>query len=227
MPFAGDEVAEFEARQEPRLVRALEMVAPGTAVREGLDNIVPARTGALICIGESRGARLPPAPAACKLDVDYTPALLYQLAKMDGAIMLAANGTKILLGERAADAGPHDPLARDGHPAPHRRARLQADRRPRDRHLGGPRAWCRSTSTGRSTSSRTFPWCWPRPTRRWPRSTSTAAASTRSPPASPRSSSRAASRCTTCSPCSSAPSWSPAWPWRSSATSWSWAPRGG
>ena len=31
-----------------------------------------------------------------KLDVDYTPALLYQLAKMDGAIILAANSTKIL-----------------------------------------------------------------------------------------------------------------------------------
>ena len=32
--------------------------------------------------------------------------------------------------------------------------------------------------------------------------------------------------CTTCSPCSSAPSSSRAWPWRSSATSSSWAPRG-
>ena len=71
------------------------MVAPGTAVREGLDNIVPGRTGALICIGESEelGFLL---SGGVKLDVDYTPALLYQLAKMDGAIMLAANGTKIL-----------------------------------------------------------------------------------------------------------------------------------
>ncbi len=71
------------------------MVAPGTAVREGLDNIVPARTGALICIGESEelGFLL---SGGVRLDVDYTPALLYQLAKMDGAIMLAANSTKIL-----------------------------------------------------------------------------------------------------------------------------------
>nr|MBA2630130.1 DNA integrity scanning protein DisA [Thermoleophilaceae bacterium] len=95
MPYAGDDVGDFEARQEPRLVRALEMVAPGTAVREGLDNIVPARTGALICIGESEelGFLL---SGGVKLDVDYTPALLYQLAKMDGAIMLASNSTKIL-----------------------------------------------------------------------------------------------------------------------------------
>ena len=88
MPYAGDDVSELEARQEPRLVRALEMVAPGTAVREGIDSIVQARTGALICIGESEEL------ASCysggvKLDVDYTPALLYQLAKMDGAIILA------------------------------------------------------------------------------------------------------------------------------------------
>ena len=95
MPYAGDDAGELEARQEPRLVRALEMVAPGTAVREGLDNIVPARTGALICIGESEelGFLL---SGGVKLDIDYTPSLLYQLAKMDGAILLGANSTKIL-----------------------------------------------------------------------------------------------------------------------------------
>ena len=61
------------------------------------------------------------APASCsggvKLDVDYTPALLYQLAKMDGAIVLAARHEDHV-GERPAHAGPHDPLARDRHPAP-------------------------------------------------------------------------------------------------------------
>src|SRR5213078_3168486 len=30
-----------------------------------------------------------------KLEVDYTPAMLYQLAKMDGAITLSENATKI------------------------------------------------------------------------------------------------------------------------------------
>ena len=95
MPYAGDDVAELEARQEPRLVRALEMVAPGTAVREGLDNIVQGRTGALICIGESEELSFL-LSGGVKLDVDYTPALLYQLAKMDGAIILAANSTKIM-----------------------------------------------------------------------------------------------------------------------------------
>ncbi len=95
MPYAGDDVAELEARQEPRLVRALEMVAPGTAVREGLDNIVQGGTGALICIGESEELSFL-LSGGVKLDVDYTPALLYQVAKMDGAIVLAANSTKIM-----------------------------------------------------------------------------------------------------------------------------------
>ena len=35
------------------MVKALEMVAPGSAVREGIDNIVHARTGGLIVIGET------------------------------------------------------------------------------------------------------------------------------------------------------------------------------
>ena len=48
----GDESHELESRQEPRLVKSLEMVAPGTTLREGLDNIMHARTGGLIIIGE-------------------------------------------------------------------------------------------------------------------------------------------------------------------------------
>ncbi len=39
-------------RQDPRLLRAIYAVAPGTALREGIDNIVHARTGGLIVAGE-------------------------------------------------------------------------------------------------------------------------------------------------------------------------------
>ena len=56
---AGEGVSELEHRQEPRLVRALEMVAPGTAIREGLDNILRARTGALLVIGEGEELSFP------------------------------------------------------------------------------------------------------------------------------------------------------------------------
>ena len=91
---AGDEVTHLETRQEPRLVRALEMVAPGTAVREGIDAIGQGRLGALICIGDSEELSFLYS-GGIKLDIDYTPALLYQLAKMDGAIVLSENATKI------------------------------------------------------------------------------------------------------------------------------------
>jgi len=71
------------------------MVAPGTALREGLDNIVRARTGALICIGEQEELAFL-LSGGVKIDVDYTPQLLYQLAKMDGAIVLSPNASKIV-----------------------------------------------------------------------------------------------------------------------------------
>src|ERR671939_762153 len=94
MQHAGDEVADLEHRQEPRLVKALEMVAPGSALREGIDHILHARTGALICIGENDDLSFLYS-GGIKIDVDYTPALLYQMAKMDGAIVLSSNATKI------------------------------------------------------------------------------------------------------------------------------------
>ena len=85
---------EFEARQEPRLVKALEMVAPGSAVREGIDNIVDARTGGLVVIADTDEIAFL-FSGGIKLDIDYSPAMLYQLAKMDGAIALNASATKI------------------------------------------------------------------------------------------------------------------------------------
>ena len=91
---SGEELGELEARQEPRLVKALEMVAPGTALREGIDNIVHAHTGGLIVVGDPDELSLL-FSGGIKLDIDYTPALLYQVAKMDGAIIVTANATKI------------------------------------------------------------------------------------------------------------------------------------
>jgi diadenylate cyclase len=90
----GDELTELDSRQEPRLVKALEMVAPGTALREGLDNILHARTGGLIVIGDLDELSFL-FSGGIKLDIDYSPALLYQVAKMDGALVLNTNATKI------------------------------------------------------------------------------------------------------------------------------------
>ncbi|MGH2953598.1 MAG: DNA integrity scanning diadenylate cyclase DisA [Solirubrobacterales bacterium] len=87
-------MTELEARQDPRLMRALDIVAPGTALREGIDNIVHSRTGGLILIAEADDVSFL-FSGGIRLDVDYTPALLYQLAKMDGAIVMPPSGDQI------------------------------------------------------------------------------------------------------------------------------------
>src|SRR5947209_4369157 len=95
-PRSGEELKEeLESRQDSRLVRALEMVAPGTALREGIDNIVHARTGGLLVVGDTDELAFL-FSGGIKLDIDYSPALLYELAKMDGAIVLSVNATKII-----------------------------------------------------------------------------------------------------------------------------------
>jgi diadenylate cyclase len=93
---SSDELGnELESRQEPRLVKALEMVAPGTALREGIEQITHARTGGLILIGDPEEVAFLYS-GGIKIDIDYSPAMLYQVAKMDGAIVLNANCTKIV-----------------------------------------------------------------------------------------------------------------------------------
>ena len=70
------------------------MVAPGGALREGIDNIVHSRTGGLLVVGDLDDiSHL--LSGGIKLDIDYTPAMLYQVAKMDGAIVLNGQATKI------------------------------------------------------------------------------------------------------------------------------------
>src|SRR5438270_7592248 len=94
-PRSGEELKEeLESRQDSRIVRALEMVAPGTALREGIDNVVHAHTGGLFVIGDPDELAFL-LSGGIKLELDYSPALLYELSKMDGAIVLSTNATKI------------------------------------------------------------------------------------------------------------------------------------
>ncbi len=76
------------------MLKALDMVAPGTRLREGVDNVIHASTGALIVIGDPDELSYL-FSGGLKLDVEYSPQLLYQVAKMDGAIVLDAEGSRI------------------------------------------------------------------------------------------------------------------------------------
>jgi diadenylate cyclase len=91
---SGDDLHELDARQDPGLLQALDMVAPGSPLREGIDNIIHARTGALILIAEADEVSFL-FSGGIRLEVDYTPALLYQVAKMDGAIVLDPRARRI------------------------------------------------------------------------------------------------------------------------------------
>ena len=69
------------------LLEPLRTVAPGTALRLGIDDIIRARLGALIVIGDpSRLEFL--FSGGMRVDLAFSPQHLYELAKMDGAIVV-------------------------------------------------------------------------------------------------------------------------------------------
>jgi diadenylate cyclase len=73
---------------------ALALIAPGTALREGLDRILQAKHGALIVLGDDPGV-LSICTGGFLLDAEYSPQRLSELAKMDGAIILAEDASRI------------------------------------------------------------------------------------------------------------------------------------
>jgi diadenylate cyclase len=76
------------------LYAALRLVAPGTPLREGIDRILQANMGALIVVGDGP-AVLNICSGGFLLDAEFTPQRLSELAKMDGAIILASDGTRV------------------------------------------------------------------------------------------------------------------------------------
>jgi diadenylate cyclase len=71
---------------------ALKLVAPGTDLREAIENVIRAHNGALIVISRpEKLERLGIISGGMKLGLDFEPMRLYELAKMDGAIVLSPN----------------------------------------------------------------------------------------------------------------------------------------
>lgn len=84
-----------DEKVEDKLMKVLRTVAPGMALRDGLENILRAKTGALIVIGDGPEV-MEIAEGGFAVNADFTPASLYELAKMDGAIILSEDCKKIL-----------------------------------------------------------------------------------------------------------------------------------
>ena len=73
----------------------LALMAPGTVLRDGLERILRGRTGALIVLGYDRIVE-----SICTggfpLDVEFSATRLRELCKMDGAVVLSSDGTRIV-----------------------------------------------------------------------------------------------------------------------------------
>jgi len=75
--------------------RELSKVAPGTLLREGLDMVLSARTGALIVIGDA-DVLDPLSDGGFVIDMPFSAQRLFELAKMDGAILLDSSVERVL-----------------------------------------------------------------------------------------------------------------------------------
>ena len=79
--------SQDDARREPNLLDAIARLAPGTDLRQGIDDIIRSHEGALIVIGDPTDLSFL-FSGGIALDQPFTPQLLYELSKMDGAIIV-------------------------------------------------------------------------------------------------------------------------------------------
>src|SRR6201996_9296215 len=95
------------------MTEALAGVAPGRPLRDGLDRILQANMGALIVVGDG-----PDVLGICSggflLDAEFSPQRLSELAKMDGAIILAADASRIARANVHLVPSPNVPTSETG-----------------------------------------------------------------------------------------------------------------
>lgn len=82
-------------KKEVEIKNILKILCPGTQLREGLENILRAKTGGLIVLGDNEEA-MKIADGGFMINSDYSPAYIYELAKMDGAIVISSDLKKIV-----------------------------------------------------------------------------------------------------------------------------------
>ena len=70
-------------------------LAPGTALRDGLERILRGRTGALIVLGYDERVETI-CDGGFSLDIRFAPTRLRELSKMDGAVVLSTDGNHIV-----------------------------------------------------------------------------------------------------------------------------------
>ncbi|MEG0371246.1 MAG: DNA integrity scanning diadenylate cyclase DisA [Clostridium sp.] len=81
--------------REKNLLELLHIMAPGTSLRDGLENVLKAKTGGLIVIGDEDDI-MKITDGGFYINNDYGAAYLYELAKMDGAIIISSDRKRII-----------------------------------------------------------------------------------------------------------------------------------
>ena len=78
------------------ITKILTKIAPGTPIRDGIENILKARTGALLFFTDNEETIKEIVDGGFYINEEYTSSKLYELAKMDGAIVLSGDMKRIL-----------------------------------------------------------------------------------------------------------------------------------
>lgn len=98
---------------QERMEEAIRRTAPGTALRNALDMILAGRLGALICIGDSDRV-LASGNDGFPLNIAFTANRLFELSKMDGAIVIDEDLTTILRANFHLNPDPSMPTSETG-----------------------------------------------------------------------------------------------------------------
>jgi diadenylate cyclase len=93
--------------------KSLKILAPGTIFRVGIENVLQANTGGLIIVGDSPEL-MSLVSGGFKIDCEFTPSRLYELAKMDGAIITNHDASRIILANAQLDPNPNLPTRETG-----------------------------------------------------------------------------------------------------------------
>jgi len=102
-----------ERSRETELLNTLKILAPGTPLRDGLDNVLRAKTGGLIVVGDSDEV-LKIVEGGFNINSEYSPSYLYELAKMDGAIIISTDLKKIICANTQLVPDPSIPTLETG-----------------------------------------------------------------------------------------------------------------
>src|SRR5919106_5979411 len=105
--------SEDDPRRNAKLLEAIARVAPGTELHAGIADVIRAKEGALVVLGDPEELSFLYS-GGIRLDQPFTPQLLYELAKMDGAIIVTDDVARLAYANVQLMPDPEIPSAETG-----------------------------------------------------------------------------------------------------------------